>query len=124
MIYLDTHIIIWLYAGLRDKLSTKVVQAIEENELLISAIVPLEIEFLYEVKKISYPANKIINDLKKRIGLQICGLSFQDIAEQALALSWTRDPFDRLIVANAMAQQLPLLTKDKTIIKHYKQAIW
>lgn len=42
----------------------------------------------------------------------------------ALKESWTRDPFDRLIVANAKAAGAPLITKDERIRKHYRRAIW
>jgi PIN domain nuclease of toxin-antitoxin system len=42
----------------------------------------------------------------------------------ALAESWTRDPFDRLIVARARATELPLLTKDMKIHAHFKAAVW
>ena len=42
----------------------------------------------------------------------------------ALSLDWTRDAFDRIIVANAMIQKSALLTKDQQILQHYKLAIW
>ena len=42
---------------------------------------------------------------------------------QALREKWTRDPFDRLIVANAKAAGAPLITKDERIRKHYRRAI-
>jgi len=37
---------------------------------------------------------------------------------------WTRDPFDRLIVAHAAANDARLLTKDEKIRRHYKRAVW
>jgi PIN domain nuclease of toxin-antitoxin system len=37
---------------------------------------------------------------------------------------WVRDPFDRLIVAQASANDAPLITKDEKIRRHYKRAIW
>jgi PIN domain nuclease of toxin-antitoxin system len=38
--------------------------------------------------------------------------------------SWTRDPFDRLIVANALANDAPLITKDEEIRRNYSRSIW
>jgi PIN domain nuclease of toxin-antitoxin system len=43
---------------------------------------------------------------------------------QALPLSWTRDPFDRLIVAQAAVRDAPLLTKDRAIRRRYRAAVW
>jgi len=37
---------------------------------------------------------------------------------------WTRDPFDRLIVGLAALAGSALLTKDRTIRKHYRKATW
>ena len=38
--------------------------------------------------------------------------------------TWTPDPFDRLIVAQARLLDASLITKDELIHKHYKKAIW
>jgi PIN domain nuclease of toxin-antitoxin system len=38
--------------------------------------------------------------------------------------SWTRDPFDRLIVGQASANGAVLVTKDAGIRQNYKQSIW
>ncbi|CAN5501715.1 hypothetical protein BH23ACT3_BH23ACT3_09460 [soil metagenome] len=40
------------------------------------------------------------------------------------SLPWTRDPFDRLIVADAIAAATPLLTRDDTIHANCDVAIW
>ena len=37
---------------------------------------------------------------------------------------WVRDPFDRLIVAQAIANEAPLVTKDEKIRRHYRRAVW
>ncbi|WP_230458629.1 PIN domain-containing protein [Microcystis aeruginosa] len=52
MIYLDTHIVVWLYAGLTAKLSDCAKHLINENELYISPIVRLELQYLYEIGRI------------------------------------------------------------------------
>ena len=44
--------------------------------------------------------------------------------EAAERLSWTRDPFDRLIVAQASLAGAPLVTKDRMIRKHFAKAAW
>lgn len=124
MICLDTHIFVWLYAGLRDKFSAKAMAALDNNDLKISPIVMLETQYLFEIKRISSPAKTLYEDLHLRLGLTIDNNDLSIITQNALDLSWTRDPFDRLIVAHAMTLSAPLLTADEIILKNYSAAIW
>jgi PIN domain nuclease of toxin-antitoxin system len=66
----------------------------------------------------------VIADLERRIALRESDLPFQKVVSIATALTWTRDPFDRLIVAQAQAQRAPLVTADNVIRKHFKGAVW
>ena len=124
MIYLDTHVVVWLYAGLTSKLSQLTHDLINENEIFISPVVRLELQYLFEIQRVTLPADGIVSDLSNRIGLQVCQKSFHSIVNQAILLNWTRDPFDRLIVANASLDNNILLSKDENILTHYVQARW
>lgn len=123
-LYLDTHVVVWLYAGRLELFPEEDQELMEEHELLISPIVALEIQYLYETGRIKEPAKKIIPDLKARIGLSLCPQLFEAVAMQALQESWTRDPFDRIITGHARLKNRPLLTKDEQIRKHYPKAMW
>ena len=124
MIYLDTHVVIWLYAGLSEKLTDLAKILINENEIYISAIVRLELQYLYEIQRITDESDLIISDLSNRIGLKICDKNFNLIISQSLAINWTRDPFDRIITANANLNNNILITKDKNILANYIYAKW
>jgi PIN domain nuclease of toxin-antitoxin system len=41
-----------------------------------------------------------------------------------LDLSWTRDPFDRLVVSQAALADSILITRDRLILEHYPKAVW
>ena len=56
--------------------------------------------------------------------LKTCVYPFNDINENAIKQKWTRDPFDRIIVAQASIHSTKIATKDETIRKNYKHAIW
>ncbi len=60
LIYLDTHIVVWLYAGLTAKLSDCAKHLINENELYISPIVRLELQYLYEIGRITEKSDDIV----------------------------------------------------------------
>jgi PIN domain nuclease of toxin-antitoxin system len=61
---------------------------------------------------------------KERIGLETDGISFLPAAERAGSLKWARDPFDRLIVAQADFHGADLLTRDEKIRENYARAFW
>ncbi len=124
MIYLDTHVVVWLYGGLTDKLTDIAKSFINQDEIYICPIVRLELQYLYEIERITVSGDTILNDLSSRIGLTICQQDFNSIITQALTINWTRDPFDRLIVANALINQNILITKDNNILANYHNAKW
>ena len=122
--YLDTHLVVWLYSGNLDLISQKAKDTIETHELLYSPIIKLEIEYLKEIKKIKEGPKRIIESLKKEIGLKESRIDFAKVVDASIKLTWTRDPFDRLIVSNASLTNSILLTKDENILKNYKRSIW
>ncbi len=124
MIYLDTHVVVWLYFGDIRLISKNAQQVIEDNQIGISPIVLLELNFLYEIKKIRVEADQIQTYLEQQIGLTVCSKKFELICKNAALQKWTRDPFDRLITAQAALTKSILITKDKNIRKHYPQAMW
>ena len=124
MIYLDTHAVLWLYAGQVEKFSQHAISLLNENEIYISVIVQLELQYLNEIQRITGKPNEIVSDLSDKIGLKICEKSFNVIINHAMNLSWTRDPFDRIIVANAALNDDVLITKDQSILDHYPNARW
>ena len=124
MIYIDTHIVVWLYAGLLEKFSQSIKIFLNENEILISPIVRLELQYLYEIDRVKEPANVIVADLSDRIGIRVCEKDFNAVVSQAITIKWTRDPFDRVIVAHAELNNNILISKDQNILEHYIHARW
>ena len=124
MIYLDTHVVVWLYAGKVENFSEQAKELINGHEVFISPVVRLELQYLFEIHRVTDQANEIVFDLSDRIGLKMCDKSFNTIVSSALNYSWTRDPFDRIIVANAAVNRNILVTKDRNILENYEKAMW
>ncbi len=123
--YLDTHVVVWLCQNNVEKLSAPALDAINNHDLLISPIVLVELNFLYQIGKTIRAPQDLAKQLRSQIGVKVCDHSFPDLAETALFETWTRDPFDLLIVAHAKANGFsPLVTKDEKIREHYPQAVW
>ena len=124
MSYLDTHVLVRLYQGEVQDLGNAARKAIEEQPLLVSPAVVLELELLYEIGRLRVEALELLAALERDLGLRVCDLSFRAVVECALGEKWGRDPFDRLIVANARARDAVLVTKDERILRHYPLAVW
>ncbi len=124
MIYIDTHITVWLFAGQIEKLSNQAKELLNDNEIQISPIVRLELQYLNEIKRITVSPNDIVTELSNSIGLKVCDKNFNNIINNSMTHNWTRDPFDRIIVANAAIDGDFLVTKDQTILENYSKALY
>jgi predicted nucleic acid-binding protein len=107
-------------------ISPSALEAMSKTDLLISPMVLLEIEYLFELKKkIKLSAEDIRRKLEFELGVRVCGFSFPEIVQVASREKWTRDPFDRLIVAHAKANGIStLISEDRKIRENYPRAIW
>ncbi len=123
--YLDTHVGVFLHDGLLEEFSSEAKRQLEANDLLISPMVLLEFSYLFKRKKIGVDAKSLFTALTTSFGVALCPFPFAGIAHEALDMDWTQDPFDRLIVAQAMGNHhAKLITRDRLIRRNYDNAIW
>lgn len=123
--YLDTHVLLWLCEGQLQRISPAAQDVMDHSDLLVSPMVIVELAYLHEIGRSRRVPQDIIKQLREQIGLQICSHVFSDIAETATFEAWTRDPFDRIIVAHAKANGYSsLVTTDTGIRDNYPKAIW
>ncbi|MEI8083232.1 MAG: PIN domain-containing protein [Actinomycetes bacterium] len=124
VILLDTHVVVWLYAGERNRFPHGARQLIEDSDLAVSPIVEVELAYLNEIGRVNESAASILGDLGARLGLVVAQISFGQVCAEAVNVTWTRDPFDRLQAAHAITKDVPLLTKDTVIREHLHLATW
>lgn len=124
VVHLDTHIVCWLYEGRSELLTPPALQAIESGLLQVSPVVQLELAYLHEISRISRDGKHVLDALAGDIGLSVADVSLAQVMKMAATLTWTRDPFDRMIVAHAMVADAVLVSKDRLIRKHCDRAIW
>ena len=118
-LHLDTHAVVWLHQGDLSVFSSRAQRALEKSALLYAPALLLELQFLFEIGRIVAQPNTILSDLYREIDLQVCSQPYLDVMQAACLESWTRDPFDRAIVAQARRSECPLLTRDRKILDHY-----
>lgn len=114
----------WLYEGADSRIPATARDLLSSEEPRISPIVELELTYLYEVRRVTEPPAAPLAALRRSIGLAVSDVSLATLVDAAGGLTWTRDPFDRLIAAHAIIAGVPLLTADRTILENLPQAVW
>ena len=123
--YLDTSVVVWLAQGDVGRISSKAQRLLNQADLLISPMVLIELEYLREVNRIRLSSRDIMLKVEHEAGVRVCDLPFPLVAEVVVDEKWTRDPFDRTIVAHAKANGLaPLVSSDEEIRRNYPRAVW
>lgn len=124
MIHLDTHAVVWLYLGEVERFPALLRERLASARPLYSPMVRVELALLQEVGRIAAGPAEILDALAGIADLRVAESSFERVAQIAATLTWTRDPFDRLIAAHALADDLPLVTRDANILANCPAAMW
>lgn len=128
MLLLDTCAVIW-YTEDSEKLSAnakKACDTIPETGAFVSSISIWELGLKIKNGKIDIgiPITSFVHRLKMLGTIEILPID-ENIWIESLALDWDhRDPADRLIVASAKLNSLPIVTSDSNIRKFYSNSIW
>jgi len=123
-VHIDTHVLVWLYAGETGRFSGRALEVVEKVSLVVSPMCLLEIDYLFEIGRVSVRGKQVLRVLNGTLGVQLAEDAFSRVIDAASSLVWTRDPFDRLIVAQASLTKALLLTKDRFIHRHYPKCLW
>jgi PIN domain nuclease of toxin-antitoxin system len=99
--------------------------AIRSSNLFVSPMVALELAYLHEIKRITLTSQDVLLKLRAELGVEVCDSSFASLISIATNESWTRDPFDKIIVSHAKANGLAsLISPDEAIRHNYIKAVW
>jgi len=128
---LDSHTFLWAIS-LKKNLSTKVIQILEdpENEIFVSSVTFWEISLKYSLGKLGLNGvnPQELPDISKNTGFLFLPLLTDEASGyHLLNADFHRDLFDRMLIYQALKNNLTLLNKDK-IIPHYQsiglKVIW
>jgi len=123
---LDTHILLWALAEPR-RLSKAVVEAIEagENEVLFSAASIWEIAIKSEVLRAEFGVDAVaIIGAARETRFTELAISAEHAAAVAALPPHHKDPFDRLLIAQAITEPARLVTADKALAAYSDDLVW
>jgi PIN domain nuclease of toxin-antitoxin system len=123
VIHLDTNVVVFLFRGEISQLSSTAKAVVNSDQLVISPLVLLELQLIGH--RWGSPApDEVLRFLRRDFAIDVSRTPLLAIVEKSLPLTWTREPMDRLIVGNALADEAKLLTKDRNIRAHFPGAVW
>jgi PIN domain nuclease of toxin-antitoxin system len=120
----DTHALIWLYEENAKAFSSRGREMLEASHIIIPSFVWLELVMMEQKGRLGHSLASLQSFIAKTLTIRALKADISKICRAAHPLTWTRDPFDRMIVAECIFHNIPLVTKDRLIRKHYKKAIW
>ncbi len=126
-ILLDTHAFLWFIED-SPKLSIEARSAIEDgfNEPLLSVASLWEMAIKVSIGKLDLkkPFETFVPDQLELNGFDQLAISFQHIAAVAKLPFHHRDPFDRLLVAQALVEGIPLISADDLLDAYGVIRLW
>ena len=123
---LDTHTLIWFING-DDAVSAKARQQIEDNidSNYVSIASLWEMAIKIRLEKLEMNCSfKELSALLNANAFKILPISFEDTLTISLLPFHHRDPFDRMLVAQAKNNGLKILSKDSVFEQYELDVVW
>jgi len=126
-VLVDTHTLIWdLEANPRS--SRKAIEFLrsDEHELVFSLVSLWEIAIKIKTGKLNTIGSSVayIRDQMDAYSMQLLPIRYEHILQLEALPAHHGDPFDRLLIAQAIAESLPILTHDEKFSLYPVKLIW
>lgn len=126
VLLLDTHAFLWYIAG-DNQLPDKVVKLVGDsgNKCFVSIASIWEIVIKLSLDKLEIKGGfKTIEDFLENNDIEILPIDFSH-AKKLLKLEQPHnDPFDRMIISQAIAEKMVVVTKDRFFKEYKVKVIW
>ena len=126
-VLVDTHTFIWgLLESHRLSPGSRQILRTDEHELVFSLVSLWEIAIKIKIGKLNAIGSSVayIRDEMDAYGMELLPIRYEHILQlEALPIHHS-DPFDRLLIAQAIAESLPILTHDRVFSLYPVKVIW
>lgn len=122
-VLLDTHALLWWHEQ-SPRLSSRVRTTIADlaNEIVVSIASTWEIVVKQALGKMQLAAEA--HELVEEQNFELLPIRFEHLAALAALPMLHRDPFDRMLIAQAIAEGVPLVTGDRAIRPYPVTVFW
>jgi PIN domain nuclease of toxin-antitoxin system len=126
-VLLDTHAFLWMSLD-APQLSQRARDLIADmdNELLLSPASYWEIAIKISLGnyELDEPLDEFVNREVERNALDVVPIQPEHASEVARLPFHHRDPFDRMLIAQALVEQVPVLSKDAVFDDYGVRRLW
>ncbi|MBM3955769.1 MAG: type II toxin-antitoxin system VapC family toxin [Planctomycetes bacterium] len=123
----DTHTFLWFLTD-APSLSATAREAIAsaDNHVVISAASAWEVTVKYALGKLPLPdePDRFLPAMRKRAGIELLPIGEAEVCQVHKLPPIHRDPFDRILVAQATVHGLVIVTDDATIGRYPVRTLW
>ena len=124
---LDTHVLLWVSVG-SDRLSARALALLSEagHDFFVSAVTSFELATKHRTGKLP-EAEKLLDGFERQVenaGFRILSISSLHARTAGAYTQAHKDPFDRLLAAQALIEDLALLSADTKLDAFGIARIW
>ena len=120
-VLLDTHFLLWMLSA--SPRLDEYPWVYEQAPLGVSPVSLLEIQFLHEVGRIQARNPDLSRAVASDPRFVVDEPPLLSLIERSLPMTWTRDPFDRLLCAHSELRRVPLCSVDRSIREHHRLVV-
>ena len=124
---LDTHVLIWLVEG-SENLSQSAKQAIENEQnslyLSIASLWEMSIKMSLGKLQLGISLDRIVESYLLPTSIEILPININHLLVLLDLPSHHRDPFDRMLISQAQAEELTLVSGDRLFGDYLVQLLW
>jgi PIN domain nuclease of toxin-antitoxin system len=124
---LDTHVFLWAAAD-DPRLTGDAREAItdRQNDLFLSVLSAWEIVIKHGLGRLELPQAPVsyVRSRMSMFGMSRLPMEFEHLAQVSELPRIHRDPFDRLLVAQAQTEGLSIVTGDENITRYDVAVVW
>jgi PIN domain nuclease of toxin-antitoxin system len=124
---LDTQCLLWWFTE-PERLNVRAIEQIvsEDNQLLFSVASAWEIAIKVSIGKLPLPepVDVYIASRMQQLGIKYLDIVFPHVCKVATLPLLHRDPFDRILIAQAQIERLTLVTADEILTNYDVDLLW
>lgn len=124
---LDTHTFLWFIGG-SSELSSHAREVIEEEEndryLSVASLWEMAIKVSIGKLEVPLPFTRLVQQHVRGNAIEVLQIEPEHLDEQRRMSFHHRDPFDRLIIAQAIVEEMPVISRDDAFEDYSVRLVW